>query len=293
MNLRLATVGLFLTTLLAGSPTASADDAAAKSAARAADLIKQGDLDGALDAYAAAARADGDNEQYRQQYMLLRRVMKMRTAILKETNEQKWWQMAVSLRSYYYQHELYNEVLTLAKQMHAKKSSPGSATVLGDAYLAVSQNVEAEKALSAVDAKELSPQGKVLLGIALARQKKLDEAKGILKGIEIPKEKVSPRFLLDVARLKILCGDADGAGATLTTAFENTAPSALPGFKTCAKKTPEVGPLAGSATFAKAFAAESKVPESSCSGGSSCGTCPNRGSCAGSSGGQSCAESSK
>lgn len=266
---------------------AADSDAAAKSFAQGTELVKKGDFDAALKSYAAAARADGDNEAYRQQYMLVRRVTKMRSAIMKETNAKKWWQMAVALRDFYYQYQLYDALLSLAKQMHEKEASVGSATILADAYLSSAQNAEAEKVLAALDKDKLTPQAKVLLGIALARQKKIDQAKAVLKEISIP-EKSSPRYMVDVARLKVLCGDASGGNATLATAFESTVPHALDAFKAYAIKSPDFASVAGTEDFAKVLKTASKVTESSCSGGSSCGTCPTRGSCSAS--GQSCAQ---
>ena len=51
------------------------------------------------------------------------------------------------------------------------------------------------------------------------------------------------------------------------------------GYKAHAKACPEFAALP-SAELAKVMATESKVPESKCSGGSSCAGCPNRGKCA-------------
>jgi tetratricopeptide (TPR) repeat protein len=280
MSFRSILVGLVLTVLpatmvlAADAPISEAD----KNYAEGEALLKKGEFDLALKAFALAAKDDLDNDQYRGQYMLVRRVIKMRKAVAREKNPQKWWQTAVALRSFYYKYDLYEEILALALQMHERKKTPESATVLADAYLALNRNADAEKAMVGVQAKDRAPQAQALLGIAQARQGKVEAAKGVLDGIEIP-EGSGPRFLLDMARLRLLCGDQAGCLATLTTTFESTTPSALPTLKTFAKSLPDFASLAKSEQFAKVMKTESKVPESSCSGGSSCSSCANRGSC--------------
>ncbi len=277
---------LAVAVLLAGPAYALGADQAAEAYKKGNALLKTADFKAALKAYATAARADGDTPTYRQAYMQLRRVMKMRKAILKESNDQKWWHMAVALRSFYYQNELYSELLGLAKQMHEKKKDADSATILADAYLMNGKNAEAEAVLTGSD--NLPTAAQALKGIALARQKKVDAAKKVLDEIKVP-DKPSPRFLLDIARLKVLCGDTNGGSKTLAVAFENTVPSALPTFKDYAKNAPDFAAVADSDAFSQAMKTESKVPESDCSMGTSCGSCPSRGTC-GSAGGQSCAQ---
>ena len=74
-------------------------------------MLTLGDFDGALKEFKTAARMDRDNEQYAQEYALLRQVMKLRKACAKEKNEESWAQYAGALRSYYYAHGLYLEAL--------------------------------------------------------------------------------------------------------------------------------------------------------------------------------------
>jgi tetratricopeptide (TPR) repeat protein len=293
MTVRATMIGLLIASMMV-LPTAvladSSGDTAAKAYAQGTDLLKKADFDGALKAYAIAARDSADNTEYRDQYMLLRRVTKMREAITKEENPKKWMQLAAALRSFYYSNELYEEVLKLARQMNEKEKTIDTAVVLADAYLALGQNPEAEKALGTLDRKALTPQAQALYGIALARQKKADEAKTVLGEIAVP-EKASPRLLLDLARLKVACGDVQGGISSLTTAFESTPPSALPSIKAYAAKSVEFEALAKSDQFNKALNTDSKVKESSCSGGSDCGSCPSRGKCpSGGAGGASCAK---
>jgi len=277
-------IGLLLALLVISPSFVSAGidkEEAAKIFILGKELLKKGDFEGALKAYGEAARCDSMTVKYRQQYMLLRKVMKMRTAIIREENPQKWQRLAKGLRNFYYSNRLYSDLVTLTRKIHEKKNSVESATVLADALLLHGENAEAVKVLTDQKRENLSLHAKVLLGISLGRQKKIEEAHALLDGLAIP-EKPSPRFLCDVARLKVLAGDVAGGMVVLTTALESTAPRALSSFKDFVKNTLEFKNLPASANLIKVLKTKSKVSESACSSGSSCGSCPRRGSCPGS-----------
>jgi len=272
------TVVLLLVGFTARAQGDEGEGAGAKAYAQGTALLAKGDLKGALDAFAEAAKAPDQKPAYRTKFNQVRAVLKMQNAITGEADLEKWWKMAVSLRNFYYNLRLYENLLALARQMHERKPSVSTATLVADALLILNRNAEAEKTLVQAGPAKLSQQGRVLLGVAKARQKdKADEAREILASVEIS-ENPSPRFLLDVARLKVLCGDIDGGMATLTSAFEKTNAKGIKGFKAFAKSAPDFDRVPA-ARFAKVLATESKVTASSCSGGSSCGSCPKRGSC--------------
>ena len=276
------TIVLVCVAVLVAAPTeslvAATGESAGASFAKGMALLRNGDFNGALRAIGTAARAQASPPQYSQYYMLVRRVLKTREAIAKETDPQKWWRLAMGLQGFYCDHGLYGEVVALGKQMHERRPSVGSGMVLADAHLCLGQDAEAERVLSGLDAKMMTPHAKVLLGIALARQKKTNRAKAVLKQIAAP-PRSSPQFLFDLARLKVLCGDSQDGLVTLTTAFESTSPAALDALKNQAKTSGDLASLAGGKAFAKVLATKSKVVESSCSRGSGCGSCPSRQGC--------------
>lgn len=261
-------------------PAGPGGDEAAKIFVRGTELLKKGDFDGALKAYGEAARADSETVKYRQQFMLLRKVMKLRTAISKQEDPKKWQKMAVTLRNYYYSHRLYPELLNLAQKMYERKKSPASATLLADAQLILGKNEAAVRVLQSLNVDNMSLHSKVLLGVGLGRLKKVDEASALLKKVNIP-DGARPRFLYDVARLQVLCGNLEGGMATLTTALESTSPKGLESFKNFIRNTADFQSLPAPANLAAVLKTESKVKESACSSGSSCGSCPKRGSCSG------------
>jgi hypothetical protein len=260
---------------------AAIDASAAPGAGEYADgeaCVRKGEFRKALRSYAKAARADGQNEQYRKQYMLLRRIIKIQRALDREKNLDRWRSSALELRDFYYQYGLKDRLLDLAKKMYAKDKSVDSAVFLADAHLLLDQNAEAEAVLASVEDGKLPLQGKLLMGIAQARQGKTGPAQQRVSNVQMPSEPV-PRFLIDLARVKVLCGDATGAMGELKTAFQSTRPSALASIKSYVTRQKDFAPVAKSDAFAAVLKTESKVNESDCSGGTSCGSCPSRGSC--------------
>lgn len=251
---------------------------AAEAFARGTERLRNGDAEGALREYASAARADPEDERYRQEYLLLRRVIKMREALAVEADPQTWRETALALLNFYYQRGLHREVRSLAERLHQRSNSPSSAVMLADAHLALREDGAAERVLAAQDPKALPVEGRLLLGIARARQGKLDEAKALLAGTALPPG-AGPRVRFDRARLEILCEDGGAALRTLGLAFESTAPSRLDAFKPFAKAHPDFASVAGTKAFARVLKTPSKVPESPCSGGPTCATCPKRGGC--------------
>lgn len=88
-----------------------------------------------------------------------------------------------------------------------------------------------------------------------------------------------------VARLSAMTGNSAEAVQLLVRCFESVPPSILTAYKTHAQRCPDFAALASTDALAQALEAESKIPESKCSGGSGCAGCPMRGKCPASKGG--------
>ncbi len=120
---------------------------------------------------------------------------------------------------------------------------------------------------------------RAIQGLALARQGKVDEAKQVAQTVRLTSD-AGPGAVYAAARCYAAIGNAEQACQMLVRCFESSPPSRLEGFKQHAKTSPEFAALASQAGFAAALQTESRVPESKCSGGSSCASCPMRGKCA-------------
>lgn len=262
---------------LLATPVAAEEDAKTLSDKGAA-LLASGDFDGAIDAYKGAAKADKDNPEYRMQYSLLRRVIKVREQLDTEKDAERWEHLALALHRFYHTYDVYTESLKLDRQIHKRKDNAESAVMLAETQLALAMNAEAETLLSGLDKKKANSRTNVLLGVATARQDKMEIAKGIAAKCKVTKE-MGPGELFDLACLKSLIADTDGSLEALTACFEQTPPSLLVDFKTYARESDDLKSIAKAPGFAKALKTKSVVEESKCSGGSGCGKCPSRSSC--------------
>ena len=247
-------------------------------------LVEQGKLRDALYAFADAVRGDRANQQYMQQFMLVRQALIYQNALAEETNPNQWLPIAQALRSFYISQDVHEQALELDREIHQREASAGSAVQLAETQLALGRNAEAAETLTALEAEKVTPATQALLGIALVRQGKMDQARETIGAIKTSVD-TGPGTYYCVARATAAVGDVDDALALLTRCFEATPPSRLAALKSHAQKLPEFAPLASKPTFAEVMQTASKVVESKCSGGSSCAGCPMRGQCA-SGGGQ-------
>ena len=85
---------------------------------------------------------------------------------------------------------------------------------------------------------------------------------------------------VEYARMWALLGNAESSLLLLKNAFEKTPAQALPFLKTRVRGHPDLASLTAQPTYEQIMATESKLPQT-CSGGSSCAGCPNRGKCGG------------
>lgn len=281
MSIRGISIGVALVFSAAFSAPAEADGDGAARFAEGKALLVKGEFEGALRAYAAAAEADPKNEQYRQEHALLRRVIKMRQEVPEEKRGEKLEATSLALRAYYYDNALFRQALELDKHVHGRLKTVDSVARLAETQLQLDMNAEAAALIGGIKEAEVTPQTRILLGIALARQGKVDDAKAMAQ--KSPKaDDLGPGLLFDLARLHALVGNRDKATGLLIRCFESTPPSRLEAFKGYAKECKDLGVLAASAAeFDAVMKTKSKVKESACSTGASCGKCPSRSSCGG------------
>jgi tetratricopeptide (TPR) repeat protein len=255
------------------------DGDAASQFAKGQALLAKEDFDGALTAYAAATKADPKNQEYRQEHALLRRIIKLRGDIEMETDAAKFERDALALRAFYYDHELYRLALRLDHKVHAKLATADSAARLAETQLQLDNNADAAALLSRLDESQATGRTRILLGIALARQGRTDQAK-LLAAKCANLDDLGPGLLFDLARLRALIGDQDKALALLIRCFELTPPSRLEAFRNYARQCKDLGTLiASAARFDEVMRTQSKIKESSCSSGADCGKCPAKAAC--------------
>ena len=270
-------IGLILGCAAVGVSSAHAETGA-EAFARGKALLVEADFQGALQAYLAAARADQDKMEYRQQFMLLRQVVMLRQRLATEKNAQNWAYIAEALRSYYTREGIHSEALAVDEQLHARLGTARSAAMLAQTQLAMNRNADAAAVLGELDAAKATPQTYALLTVALARQGKMDEAGAAVAKIRLSGES-GPGTLYSAARAHAAIGNAAEALALLRRCLESIPPSGLDSVKAHARACPDFATLASTPGFVAVMQTESKVPESPCSGGKSCAGCPMKGKC--------------
>jgi hypothetical protein len=277
MQTKRTAIILVTAAILAISAIAHAETAA-ESFANGEKLLAKGEFEAALQSYAVAARTDRNKQEYMQHYAMVRRIVDLRSRLDAEPKLQEWEYMARALRSFYVSERIYPELLKLDQAIHAKLSSAESAAFLAETQLAMNQNAAAVQALSALEPGKTTAMSQLLLGIALVRNGQADQAKQIAEKFSLPSG-ASPGVTYAAARLHAAVGNSARAMELLRACFEGTLPSQLDGFKFHAKTCPEFAAVVSTPEFAGVMKTESKVPESKCSGGSSCAGCPMRGNC--------------
>ncbi len=246
-------------------------------------LLAEADFEGAMQAFADAARSDRGNSSYMQHYAMTRQVILLRRQLDEERDDARWEYMARGLHSFYAARGLQGELLQLDQRMHDRLGTATSAVTLAETQLAHGMLAEATETVAKLPADRQTASSRALHGIALARQGKVEQAQQI--AATIPADDLNgPGALLRAARLHAAAGSAEQAIAMLTRCFESVAPSQLDAYKQHAKGSPDFHKLVETPAFTVALQTESKVKESSCSGGTRCSTCPMRGKCSGSRG---------
>ncbi len=253
-------------------------DAAGEFAAGKA-LLAHADFEEALKTFKTAARKDAENQEYAQQYALLRQVIKLRKDCPREQDPERWLKTAGALRAYYYDHQIHAEALPLDQERYRRQPSAESAVLLAETQLALGRNSEAAETLGNLPDGQTSARVGVLHGLALARLGRIDEAKKLAEKPEMETDEAGPLYFLDLARVRVLLGNARGALYALTRSFQLTPPSQLDALKSQVKVNAEFSSLLEHPDFAQVLKTSSRVEESGCSKGPSCGQCPKRATC--------------
>lgn len=257
------------------STTAWAANDAAVSFERARQLVAAGDLAAARKALVAAVKADRSNQQYLQQYLLVSQAIKLQQAVKTEKDPKRWEAAAQSLSLFYSSQGLHAQALPVDEAIYNRLKSADAAVQLGETMLALDEHGRAVELLR--DAPQNSPASQALLCVALVRQGNTDEANQVASTLKVASD-ADPFTLYLAARAQAAVGDSS-ALATLKRCYESVPPSRLNALKNHTKQCRDFARLTSSAAFSEVLRTQSKVPESKCSGGSSCSSCPMRGNC--------------
>lgn len=245
---------------------------------KAQQLVAAGDLAAARKSLVTAVKSDGDNQRYVQQYLLVSQAMKLEQAMKSERDLGRWETYAQSLSLFYKNQGVLTQALPIDAAIHERLQTTDAAVQYCETLLEMEQYERAVQVLRALKSRDANTSSQALLGIALARQGSLDEALKIVTDLRVAAD-ADPFTLYLTARAQSVVGEGAVALATLRRCYESVPPSRLDALKTHTKECSEFAALASGAEFADVLRTQSKVPESKCSGGSSCSNCPMRGKC--------------
>ncbi len=259
MHLRNALIGLTAVCVLALAPLAWAGpDEASKAYEEGKALLAKGDFDKALDSFAAAAKADPENQLYSNESDMLGRIIKLRQEFKTEEDADVRAKMGQMLFNYYQHYKIRDEALAMAGVLHEKLASGDSAAMLADAQLALDKNEDAAKLLGELPADKSTARTEALHGVALARLGKAELAKAIADKWELPKE-YDAQVCFDAARLYAAVGSKDKALKILQSGFEMTRAAVLDAVKAEVKDCKDLQTLASDEAFAKVMETKSKL----------------------------------
>jgi hypothetical protein len=281
-NMRLTTTVI----LMIGALAVSAAPAPATPAEMARRAYAQGqarlaaaDFEAALTAFKAAARADKENPEYRQQYALLRQVIRLEKRLPKEKNTERWLQGASALHNFYHAHGLYARCIPLDEKRYKRDPGAESAILLAETQLALGLNTRPAEILAQLPEDQQTPRTRALRGLALARDGRINEAKSLADDPRKIDAEAGPRHFYELARLLALIERPQDSLYALTQAIELTPPSQLEAFKDQVRGCTDLTALGKTNEFAEVMKLSSRVQESPCSGGTGCGKCPKRAKC--------------
>lgn len=277
---RIASVSLLIggMTMSLMAVRAQAAEDAARAFEEGIELLTEAKFSPAMQAFLKAVEADPGNREYRQTYAMLRQIIWMREQITKEQDPERWTSMAQALRAFYHSYKVYAESLPLDRKIHEQRLAPDSAAMLAETLLALGNNSETAEMLAGLGEDRTTPRTNVLLGVALARQGRIAEAKTVAERVRLNDDS-GPRVFYEFACARALTGDSMEALEALTRSFELTPPSRLDEVRAEARGCPDFQMLAGTTGFAEALKVNSKITESGCSQGASCSQCPKRATC--------------
>lgn len=260
---------------LAAETRAAGGDAAFK---KSQQLLADGDLAGARQQLIVAVKADRDNQQYLQQYLLVTQAIKLNDAVRRERDPKRWEAAAQSLSLFYTSQGLHDQALGVDQALFDRLKTADAAVQLGETLLAVDDPQRAVEVLSGLAVDRVSDASKAVLCIALVRSNQLDEARRVVGGLSLAAG-ADPFTMYSAARAHGAVGNEETSLTILRRCYESVPPSRLAALKLHTQACSDFATFVKTPAFSQVLQTQSKVTESQCSGGSSCSTCPMRGNC--------------
>lgn len=244
-------------------------------------IEKDANYQGALTAYAQAARANPAVQYYRDQFALLRGVSKMQAALASETLPEKWKTYAEAVRVYLYAKGYYQAALAVDQAARAKFSDPYVNVATIETLLLVGQDSQVQplaQSLSQVTGVAIPPRWQTLRPVVMAHTGQADQALAAVAGVKVDPA-MDPASLFDLARIYKAAAKKDDALSYLRLFLEHTPPTEMATSRNMITLCADFRDLQDQDAFKTVLATQSKVTQSGCTGGASCSSCALKGKC--------------
>ncbi|OHB53186.1 MAG: hypothetical protein A2Y12_06790 [Planctomycetes bacterium GWF2_42_9] len=229
----------------------------------------------ALNEYAAAAKADPQEEYYRQQYAFLQRVIKMQSLLTTELNIEKWKSYAKAVRGYYYYKGYYTLALQIDLNAAGKFKTVDYATNALESLLLTGKNVDAARFAEQNIFTDKSVRYHTLNLVLEAANGHVAKAVESLQAIKIDPNTEYKSFF-DCARIYSAANDNDKTLSNLKSFIENSPTTENNSAKTMILKSTSFPALQGSDELKTVLDTASKKI---CVPGSKCESCKTKARC--------------
>ncbi len=249
-------------------------------------ITENGDFTAALELYAKVAKSNTSQPYYKEQYSILRRVIKMNQAIeatisqeLNEASTKALTGYFAGVRGYYYSRGYYGLAVALDKQAADKLGGADNQLAYLESLVAAGENAQAGEYLAggAVSGAD---------NTHLAVLKALVSTRGGQAFTDWPAAEQWQQELTSdpLAQVYIAClyksaGKQEQSFASLVQALEQTPPTQMAVTKNLIAAAAEFSDSADNKDYLAALSTQSKVYQSGCTGGSSCNSCSLKDSC--------------
>ncbi len=263
------------------------DDTIVKLERQALELVEKDDFDSALKLFAGYARSNTENSYYKDQYSILRRVIKMKKLIDSALaaadhngqTQEKLKEYAQAIRAYYYEKGYYTQAVKLDNQILELNYSAQSVANYLESLVIINDNVLADQLSAAnIGSEETGVDFKIMQALLDARNGYSDKAVATIDSMKFSAE-LYPRCLVYCAAIYKIAGQDNNACSSIVKALENTAPTQMSTTRILIEKLSDLDSIRTTEQYVSALQTESKVYQSGCTGGSSCNSCSLKGSC--------------
>ncbi len=250
-------------------------------------IQEKSDFDAALKLYASAARQYKDQPYYKDQYAILRRVIKMKRAMEAESMQgdlskaqlKRWTSYYNAVRGYYYDHGFYIESAKIDKTAVIKIKNDQAKLNYIETLTVLDEVNEVKELIS--EPNESIKGRPDFIALQSLIQQRMDEVVDIahIEKMLIAKPQENPRAFVYLGCIYQLQKNQKKAYQSIVKALENTPPTQISMTRRLIENMKEFKDIRKTDKYLAVIKTGSKVYQSGCTGGSSCNSCSLKDKC--------------